>query len=222
MKAVTANVFRETTLVGRLSRTKHGSVFEYDDAFLKTVASSDHGIASRLPYESKRFETTGVNLHTFFAGLLPEGLRLRALVGRVKTSEDDLFSLLIAAGADCVGDVSVAPAGKTPEESAPSVDATKTEAVCLANVLARSLRTTREATIPGVQEKVSAAMISLPVRARGAAYILKLNPLKRIHQRGHIVEPAECGRALAAASPNGGELRGDDGRVPQRAWPACS
>ena len=78
-----ADVWRESSRVGTLARTSHGSFFEYDE----------------------------VNLPPFFAGLLPEGLRLRALVQRVKTSEDDLFSLLLAAGADTVGDLSVVAQG---------------------------------------------------------------------------------------------------------------
>jgi len=96
----------------------------------------------------------------------------------VKTSQDDLFSLLAAAGADCIGDVSVADTGRPPEERTPSVDAKRIDSISFAEVLEKSLRSTKEPTIPGVQEKVSAAMISLPLRARSASYILKLNPPK--------------------------------------------
>jgi HipA-like protein len=93
-----ADVYRGEQLAGRIARTRHGSVFEYDHAYSGDVAFG-------LPRSRERFETHGVNLHTFFAGLLPEGLRLTALVRRVKSSADDLLSLLIAAGTDCVGDV---------------------------------------------------------------------------------------------------------------------
>lgn len=103
-------VRRDVERVGTLRRTQQGSVFEYDDAYLQSLRESTSrrgDIAIHLPHVSRRFETVGVNLHPFFAGLLPEGLRLRAVVNRVKTSEDDLLSLLIATGEDCIGDVSV-------------------------------------------------------------------------------------------------------------------
>jgi serine/threonine-protein kinase HipA len=57
-------------------------------------------------------ETEGVNLHTFFAGLLPEGLRFEALVRAAKTSRDDLFSLLLLAGSEAIGDVRVMAIGE--------------------------------------------------------------------------------------------------------------
>jgi hypothetical protein len=56
VKPATADVYRESTFVGRLARTKHGATFEYDDAFL---ASGAPGIAFRLPRATKRFETAG-------------------------------------------------------------------------------------------------------------------------------------------------------------------
>jgi serine/threonine-protein kinase HipA len=198
VKPATADVYRESTFVGRLARTKHGATFEYDDAFL---ASGAPGIAFRLPRATKRFETAGVNLHTFFAGLLPEGIRLQALVRQVKTSQDDLFSLLVAAGADCVGDVSVAETGTLPEERTPSVDTKRIDSISFAEVLEKSLRTTKEPAIPGVQEKVSAAMISLPLRARAAAYILKLNPpsVPKLVENEHffMTLARKCGLAAA-------------------------
>jgi serine/threonine-protein kinase HipA len=156
-----ADVYRGRVLAGRLSRTKHGSVFEYDPAFLKRKTS----VAFRMGYEQSRYETHGVNVHPFFAGLLPEGLRLQALVRRVKTSKDDLLSLLIASGADCIGDVSVVEPGERPRDATPSVDVANVSEVSFADVLKKSFGTTVEPTIPGVQEKVSASMTSLPVRA---------------------------------------------------------
>src|SRR5690606_9789779 len=66
-------------------------------------------ISFTLPITNQPFTTIGDNLHPFFAGMLPEGLRLTALVTAMKTSADDMFSLLIASGPDCIGDVYVAP-----------------------------------------------------------------------------------------------------------------
>lgn len=178
----TAIVRREDEIVGRLTRTRDGGAFAYDEAFLTQArpAPLDRGIAYHLPYAQRRVETRGTNLHTFFAGLLPEGVRLRALVGRVKTSEDDLLSLLASAGADCIGDVSVTLEDRD-EDVRPSVDPTKLQEARFADLLAQSLsgKLGQEPTLPGVQEKISAGMLSIPLRAQGgrrAAYILKLNP----------------------------------------------
>ncbi len=173
----TADVYRGKDFAGVLTRTRAGSVFEYDRDFLARAPKNERGIAFHLPYAEKRIETFGVNLHTFFAGLLPEGIRLRALVRRTKTSEDDLLTLLVAAGADCVGDVAVVPAGEPLREAAASVDVAHLDRVSFAEVLEKSLGSRTEPSIPGVQEKVSAAMISLPIRAGAvSSYILKLNP----------------------------------------------
>jgi serine/threonine-protein kinase HipA len=176
----TADVYRGAERAGTLTRTRAGAVFEYDAELVERAPDGEAGIAFHLPYEMRRIETRGVNLHTFFAGLLPEGIRMRALVRRTKASEDDLLTLLVAAGSDCIGDVSVVAAGERLRESAPSVNLADTGRVSFDEVLARSLESAREPTIPGVQDKVSAAMISLPIRSSVArpnsSFILKLNP----------------------------------------------
>lgn len=202
-KPASAIVLRGHVPAGRLQRTSHGAVFEYEPSFLAIPhAGSDQGIAYRLPYATPRVETRGTNVHPFFAGLLPEGIRLRALVRRVKTSEDDLLSLLVAAGADCIGDVAVVRDRKTSRETAPAVDVAALSELRFADILAESLAGTRgeEPTIPGVQEKVSAAMISLPVRGTKGkdprAFILKLNPARM----PRLVENEAFFLQMAAAS----------------------
>lgn len=182
-KPRTAVVLREAAVAGHLRRTSHGAVFEYEPSFRDAAhAAWDRGIAYRLPYGTARVETLGTNLHPFFAGLLPEGLRLEALVRRVKTSRDDLLSLLVDAGADCVGDISVVQDVEARREVTPAVDTAALSTLRFSDILAESLAGKRaiEPTLPGVQEKVSAAMISLPLRAKtgSGAYILKLNPPK--------------------------------------------
>lgn len=198
-KPATAVVFREETEVGRIHRTPRGAIFEYAAAALE---AEDLGIAYRLPYATPRVETLGTNVHPFFAGLLPEGVRLRALVRQVKTSEDDLLSLLVAAGVDCIGDVAVVHDARLPREATPSVDVAAASQLSFADVLAESLAGKQggEPTIPGVQDKVSAGMISLPVRGardkRWAAYILKLNP----ERMPRIVENEDFFLRMARAS----------------------
>lgn len=179
-----ADVFRRGGKVGRIVRTPKGSRFEYDEAFFQKHAAEPGGLSTHLPYSRKAVETWGVNLHPYFAGLLPEGLRLKALVRRTKTSEDDLLTLLLAAGADCVGDIAVAPEGGTPAETAPSMDLDRVGEADFQDLLRRSLAydgDRREPSVAGVQEKISAAKVSIPLRAGKLprAYILKLNPPER-------------------------------------------
>ncbi|MDQ3266817.1 MAG: HipA domain-containing protein [Myxococcota bacterium] len=176
-----AEVWRDDARVGTITRTAHGSDFEYSQEFFQQHAGQKGGIAVHLPYSRRRTGTHGTNLHPFFAGLLPEGLRLRVLVSRTKTSEDDLLSLLIAAGTDTVGDLAVVPQGDQPRELALDTGRWKPEAVLFPELLAQSLARTRsgedEPLIPGVQEKVSASTVSFPLRPPGRrAYLLKLNP----------------------------------------------
>ena len=182
-KPDTAIVLRDDATVGQLRRTARGAEFVYEPSFRAAEHPAwDSGIAYRLPYEVAHVETRGTNLHPFFAGLLPEGLRLEALVRRVKTSRDDLLSLVVDAGVDCIGDISVIRDAASPRDATPVVDTTALAELRFADLLEESLagKHGREPTLPGVQEKVSAAMISLPLKAKtgGNAQILKLVPPK--------------------------------------------
>lgn len=177
-----ADVYKGSELAGTLLRTSHGASFQYASALAQSHAGDPlRAVAFSLPVRSEPYEVFGTNLHTFFAGLLPEGLRLRALVRSLKTSEDDLFSLLLASGADAVGDVAVAQPGAVPREQGPVADTLKLDQLSFRELLAESLRYelgTGDVAIAGVQPKVSAAMISFPVRAahKKRAHILKLSP----------------------------------------------
>lgn len=217
-KPDTAVVLRGTAVAGRICRTRLGAVFDYEPLVRDAEHPAwDRGIAYRLPYETARIETLGTNVHPFFAGLLPEGIRLDALVRRVKTSRDDLLSLLADAGADCIGDVSVVLDAEAPPEVTPALDVTSLTTVRFADILEESLAGKRgaEPTLPGVQEKVSAAMISLPVRAKrgGGAYILKLNPEKmpRLVENEHFFLRMARASGLEVASAE--LVRDRDGTV---------
>lgn len=178
------DVYKEKTFVGKITRTVNGSVFEYDKAYLEH-AGVDGRIAYNLPCSQQRHETFGVNLHTFFAGLLPEGLRLEALTRSVKTSKDDLLSLLIASGTDCVGDISIVKEGEQLVELAPDIDTPHLGEVSFAELFKKSISYKEaakgivdEISLPGIQDKISANLISFPVKTKrkDKAYILKLNP----------------------------------------------
>ena len=180
-----ADVFCGDALAGSLERTPRGSRFTYEASFLDACRRRGWGLGFQVPLIAS-VETEGVNLHTFFAGLLPEGIRLQALERSVKTSRDDLFSLLMAAGSEAIGDVRVVPPGEVPRP-APVVDLGKLETTSFAEVLAASLdyrHGGERHLIPGVQPKVSASMLTLPVKVRrhskGEA-MLKLEPAEYPH-----------------------------------------
>ncbi|MEO7163504.1 MAG: HipA domain-containing protein [Bdellovibrionia bacterium] len=185
-KAMSTEVYRGEQKIGTIIRTKSGSIFEYDFNYLSTLTPDEKeegkGAAFHLPYSRSKFETSGVNLHPYFAGLLPEGLRLKALVKKVKTSEDDLLSLLIASGSDCVGDLYVLPKGApSPPTPVAIVDIGKVDQVIFADLFRQSVSPEGrldEINIPGVQDKVSGSMISFPIRGKKdrSAYILKMTP----------------------------------------------
>lgn len=177
----TVDVYKNQQRIGELERTQHGARFSYAPAYLAGERDTPVAVAFALPPRADPYEVVGTNLHPFFAGLLPEGLRLRALVRALKTSEDDLFSLLVASGADTIGDIAIAAPGTPPREHAPFADTKQLAQASFAELLEASLRYDDgrgDVAIAGVQPKVSAAMISFPVRARDPrhAYILKLAP----------------------------------------------
>lgn len=181
----TVDVHKGETRVGTLSRTPRGAELRYADEHVARASGDRHAaIAFAMPVRTAPYDVAGVNLHPFFAGLLPEGLRLRALVRAVKTSEDDLFSLLVAAGRDTVGDVSVTRPGEAPRDEAVVLDSAALDTTSFRELLEQSLRFDGEggnhAAVAGVQPKVSAAMISFPVRTRSArrACLLKLAPVE--------------------------------------------
>jgi serine/threonine-protein kinase HipA len=186
-------VFRGDELAGAIERTDKGSAFRYAPAFLR-AHPTDRGIAYNLPPRAEPYETVGVNLHTFFAGLLPEGLRLTALVRSAKTSPDDLLTLLMAAGSETIGDVSVVPEGETPKEPPPTADVATPETLSFPELFEQSIqygtRGHAEIVVPGVQEKISAGTPAGAARTRTKSkrFLLKLNPpdLPRLVENEHF------------------------------------
>jgi len=172
-----ADVYKGDRLAGRLEREAQAVVFRYDPAHL---AGGGEAISFQIPRDAGEVRAYGGSVPPFFAGLLPEGARLGALVARVKTSADDMLSLLVAVGADTVGDVRVVPAGIDPAQARPLVEVSDWESADFDELFALSVSTDPQRAelhaIPGAQEKVSAAVIAFPVTAPGAPQILKLTP----------------------------------------------
>jgi serine/threonine-protein kinase HipA len=169
-----ADVYKAGRLAGHLLRRSDRVEFVYRAEYV-----DDHGeaVATTLPLGVEPVASPAGAVPPFFAGLLPEGRRLSALRRAVKTSADDELSILLAVGSDTVGDVQVLPTGTTPTDAAPALLVGRWDAVNFADVLRRSLGVDFDrVALPGLQDKVSAAMIAVPVGRAGQSSILKLSP----------------------------------------------
>ncbi len=195
-------VYKDGQLAGELIRLEKGVKFVYDVEYLQ---NNSPDIAFHLPTRKEPYNFYGDNLPPFFAGLLPEGLRLNALVAAIKTSSSDMFSLLAASGADAIGDVTihidkqlnVARDREVEDISKISFQTLFEESINALNLRARK----RDPGFAGVTPKVSAQMLSIPIAASNKRYILKLNPpeLPRLIQNEHYFMKAAQSLGLVAA-----------------------
>lgn len=172
-----ATVFKQGARAGSLRRRENAIVFAYEKAY---VFAGGPPVATTLPVSTEPVVTHAPGaLPPFFSGLLPEGRRLAALRSAVKTSADDELTLLLAVGGDAVGDVQVVAAGVAPVDVDPRVRVTDWSEVRFAELFAASVGgppTIDRVALPGVQDKVSARMINVPVAQKGARFVLKLGP----------------------------------------------
>ncbi len=171
-----ADVFKRDVLAGRLRRMTDHVEFAYEPGYLR---AGGRRVASTLPVRREPYRTPGGAVPAFFAGLLPEGARLQAIISGAKTSADDEMSLLLVVAGDAVGDVTVVPVGERPLDPGATPGVQDPTDVSFAELFARSVSVTDQqfdTAIPGVQDKLSDALISFPVRAGGGPAILKLTP----------------------------------------------
>lgn len=173
-----ADVYKAGRLAAHLTRTSAGVEFAYTDEW---VASDGPAVATTLPVSAERVVTVGGAVPAYFAGLLPEGRRLSALRRAVKTSADDELSLLLAVGSDPVGDVQVVPHGAEPVRASARLTVGSFADVSFADVLASYDIVLDRVGLAGVQDKVSLAMLSVPVIGSDSSYILKLDPPEYRH-----------------------------------------
>jgi serine/threonine-protein kinase HipA len=166
-----ADVYKAGVLAARLPRQGGGTRFSYLPAYL---TGGGPAVASSLPLTAEPVLSAAGAAPPYFTGLLPEGRRLNALRRSVKTSIDDELSLLIAAGANPVGDVQIVGHGETldPDEHAVELDP-KTPVDF--DALLGDSGLIDPVALAGVQDKLSAGMISMPVASAGRRFILKLN-----------------------------------------------
>lgn len=174
-----ADVYLNDDLVASLTRDPADVIrFDYTASIPErglSVRDSSVSWSLLISAEYPRM-TTGGAVPPFFAGLLPEGVRLGVVTASTKTSTDDHFTLLLAIGADTIGNVRVLPAGTKPPDHAPmfaperDTDFRKVFERLTGSVDADPVG------LPGVQPKVSAAMWSTPTNTTTGPAILKLNP----------------------------------------------
>ncbi len=172
-----AFVFCGEEYAGTLERTREGAVFAYDDAYLDRPEKLAPSIASSMPRSRKEHKTSGVNLHPFFANLLPEGWVLQAVAARTKVARDDLLSILVAIGRDTIGDVWLDWSREPEVPLKKEWDLrTATFEEILSEQYGVSSKRLEAVSIPGFQEKISANRITITqVRAKGHPAIIKLN-----------------------------------------------
>lgn len=148
--------------------------------------------------------TTGGSVPSFFAGLLPEGVRLGVVTSSTKTSADDHLTLLLAIGADTIGNVRVVPAGMDPVQPLPLFEPERdTDFRAVFARLTGSVDAD-PVGLAGVQPKVSAGVLSVPTRTRLGPAILKLTPagLPQLVENEHffMTMAAACGVRVAKTS----------------------
>ena len=171
-----ADVFCDGQRAGRLRRREDHMEFSYLPDYL---SMGGRAAAVTLPLREEPYHSPGGMVPPFFAGLLPEGVRLQAVLEAVNTSPDDELSLLLAVGGDTVGAVTVVPEGGQPRDPAPEPEAGQPGETSFGEMFARSVQPPRpqlDKALPGVQEKLSDALISFPVKSGGGPAILKLSP----------------------------------------------
>ncbi|MEW1822822.1 HipA domain-containing protein [Arthrobacter sp. NPDC080031] len=166
-----ADVYKQGVLAARIERHEGGTKFSYLPRYLE---SGGPAVATTLPLTNEAVFTPSGAVPPYFTGLLPEGRRLNSLRRAVKASADDELALLMGAGGDAVGDVQTIPHGEPPTEGGSAVVLDSKLPLDFDALLGDS-GLIDPVALAGVQDKLSAGMISLPVAQAGKRFILKLN-----------------------------------------------
>lgn len=195
-------IYKNAEFAGILQRTDEGCELQLSPTFIENTKVPYFSYC--IPKIKDKIVSNGDNLPPFFAGLLPEGRRLSALINKIKTSPDDLFSLFAAVGTDCIGDIYVEDPLRSVFTAPPKLSAVNFYSYFEELIDPRSTMLDTQ-SLAGVQEKISASMISFPlhIAKKNEAYILKLNPADKnnlIQNELHCLELAKkCGFTVAKA-----------------------
>ena len=204
-----ADVYKAGRLAATLRRSAGGIDFAYRPEYLESGGAA---VATTLRLTAERLPTHAGAVPPFFAGLLPEGRRLSSLRRAVKTSADDELSLLLAVGRDTIGDVQVVAQGQQPTPAEPLVQVSKDwSEVRFADVLADA-GVVDSVGLPGVQDKASARVISVPVGRAGERYLLKVEAPEYPHLVENEAFFLDLAREVRVESAVGAVVRDADGR----------
>lgn len=202
-----ADVYIDEDLVARLTRESSDTIsFDYTADQSATGSSiRERSVSwSLLRTGDYPVVTTGGAVPPFFAGLLPEGVRLGVVTSSTKTSADDHLTLLLAIGADTIGNVRVVPTGATPARPLPMFEPERDNDFRAVFARLTGSVDADPVGLAGVQPKVSAAMLSTPAQTRTGPAILKLNPVQYplIVENEHffMTMAAACGLRVATTS----------------------
>ncbi len=194
----TAVVWKGETRAATLSRGRGTCVFAYAPEY------AGPPVATSLPRSADPVVTAAGAIPPFFAGLLPEGRRLGALRRAVKTSADDELSMLLAVGADAVGDVRVTPPAPPGDQTRALLTPADLRTTTFRDLFRRALSedTLDPVALPGVQDKLSGGMMALPVAWAGHPVILKLEPPEFPHVVRNEAFFLDLARALGLDVPD--------------------
>jgi serine/threonine-protein kinase HipA len=188
-----ADVYKGDRLAATLTRSDDGVRFRYRADYL---ADPGPPVASTLPLTDEPQTSAAGAVPAFFAGLLPEGRRLASLRRAVKTSADDELSLLLAVGADPVGDVRVVPENAAPTAVESLVTVARDFGEITFEEVLGAAGVVDPVAVAGVQDKASARMLSVPIARAGRRYLLKIDS----PEYPHLVENEHYFIGLAARS----------------------
>lgn len=96
-----ADIYNFGIIAGRLDELDQGKLYK----FIYLNEYDGPPISLSMPVTEKEY--TFDCFPPFFEGLLPEGIQLEGLVRKAKVDKNDFMGLLLAAGGDLVGSVTV-------------------------------------------------------------------------------------------------------------------
>jgi len=196
-----ADVYVGDAAVARLTRSRAAGIsFDYLHDAEPPGPLRERSVSwSLLRSGNYPVSTNSAAVPAVFAGLLPEGDRLSALAAAAGTSANDHLTLLLAVGADTVGNVRVVPAGTEPVRAQPLFDPDRDDD--FQEVYLRLDAGVDPVSLAGIQPKASARTSSVPARSAGGPAILKLNPQRypRLIENEHffMTMAAACGLRVA-------------------------
>lgn len=109
-----ADIYYQEKRVGVLNQSERGYEFVYTSQYLSDPSARP--ISLTFPLRSEAYESA--ELFPFFQGLLPEGWLLDITSKTLKIDPTDKFNLLLHAGRNTVGAVSVRPSSSEDPGSA--------------------------------------------------------------------------------------------------------